>query len=207
MLSRIFLHGLGQTAASWTKLLSAWTIEGSCPELFSLFGGGEPTYQALYRGFSDYCEGLDGPLSLCGLSLGAVLALQYAADHPERVDSLILIAPQYKSPKALLRLQDMLFALMPERAFTETGLDKPAFRRLARSMAELDLSPKLKAIRCPVLLLCGEKDRANRKAAEELARLLPSAELKLVPGAGHEVNRDAPERLAEILAEFYHKCS
>jgi len=202
----IFLHGLGQDASAWDKLLAALPIEGTCPELFS-FLDGEPTYRALYRGFSGYCEGLDGPVSLCGLSLGAVLALQYAAEHPERVASLVLIAPQYKSPKALLRLQDLIFALMPEKAFGDTGLDKSTFRALTRSMGELDLTAKLGAVRYPTLVLCGEKDKANRKAAESLARLLPSAELKLVPAAGHEVNVDAPEALAEILTEFYQKCS
>jgi len=203
-MNHIFLHGLGQDASAWDKLLAALPIEGTCPELFS-FLDGEPTYRALYRGFSGCCEGLDGPLSLCGLSLGAVLALQYAADHPERVASLALIAPQYKSPKALLRFQDLIFALMPEKAFADTGLDKPAFRALSLSMGELDLTAKLGAVRCPTLVLCGEKDKANRRAAESLTRLLPSAELRLVPAAGHEVNIDAPEALAEILTEFYQK--
>ena len=35
-------------------------------------------------------------LNLCGLSLGAVLALNYAIDFPKKVNSLILIAPQYE---------------------------------------------------------------------------------------------------------------
>ena len=58
-------------------------------------------------------------------------------------------------------------------------------------------------IACPVLVLCGERDRANRKAALELRAGIPGAEAAWIPGAGHEVNRDAPEALAEVLREFF----
>ena len=47
--------------------------------------------------------------------------------------------------------------------------------------------------------LCGERDRANKKAALELRDGIPGAELAWVPGAGHEVNREAPEALAALL--------
>lgn len=67
--------------------------------------------------------------------------------------------------------------------------------------AVLDFSAKLGGIACPAAVVCGERDRANRGAAEELQRLLPNAELRIIPGAGHEVNRDAPEALAALLNE------
>lgn len=198
-MSRIFLHGLGQDAASWGKVLSALETEAACPELFALFDNGERTYHALYRGFSDDCEKAEGSLALCGLSLGAVLALHYATDHPERVESLVLIAPQYKMPKTLLRVQNALFHLMPDPAFAETGLKKKDMLSLTKSMLELDFTGRLKELKCPVLILCGEKDKANRKAAVALAAAVPSAEFQVVKGAGHEVNKEAPEELARIL--------
>ena len=48
----------------------------------------------MYAAFCDYCGGFSQSLNLCGLSLGAVLALNYAIDFPQRVNSLILFAPQ-----------------------------------------------------------------------------------------------------------------
>ena len=56
----------------------------------------------MYAAFCDYCGGFSQSLNLCGLSLGAVLALNYAIDFPQRVNSLILIAPQYDMPKFLI---------------------------------------------------------------------------------------------------------
>jgi pimeloyl-ACP methyl ester carboxylesterase len=39
--------------------------------------------------------------------------------------------------------------------------------------------------------------------AETLARKIPGSRLRLVPGAGHFVMEDAPEMVADILAEFF----
>ena len=47
--------------------------------------------------------------------------------------------------------------------------------------------------------MCGEKDSANLKASKKLNELLPQATLQIVPGAGHEINKDAPEVIADIL--------
>ena len=40
---------------------------------------------------------------------------------------------------------------------------------------------------------------------EDLARLVKRAELRVVEGAGHELNREAPEKLALLLREFYDR--
>ena len=52
---------------------------------------------------------------------------------------------------------------------------------------------------CPVTIVCGEKDSANLKASKKLNELLPHATLQIVPGAGHEINKDAPEAIAAVL--------
>ena len=201
----LFLHGLGQTADSWGQTLSLMKLGEQIlsPELFSLTEGRVTDYDGLYRAVSDYCEGQSGKLHLCGLSLGAVLALHYAEEHPEKVASLALIAPQYRGPKLLLRVQDVIFRFMPREMFAEMGVSKENFRRLNLSMQKLDLSDKLTAVTCPVLLLCGERDKANRKAVWELEEKIPDARLRFVEGAGHEINAQAPKKLARLLMEFY----
>ena len=44
----------------------------------------EVTYDNLYAAFSDYCNQYDEPIDLCGLSLGGVLALNYAIQYPKK---------------------------------------------------------------------------------------------------------------------------
>lgn len=197
----IYLHGLGQTADSWNRVpgYRNTSTDSICPDLARLVHGREANYPDLYAAFSALCDTIEDDLTLCGLSLGGVLALNYTIDHPEKVKSLILIATPYKMPKQLLQLQNILFRFMPKSAFSQTGFQKADFIRLCRSMAELDFSRSLRKVTCPVLVLCGEHDRANQKAARMLAGLLKNAAFQQIPNAGHEVNTDAPERLAEIL--------
>ena len=202
----VFLHGLGQMPQSWDRTIARLPeADVRCLDLFRPLREKGHTYQALYQELCKSCGDAEPPFVLCGLSLGAVAALHYAVDHPGRVSALILIAPQYRMPRALLRLQNALFRLMPERSFREMGLGKEAVLELTGSMADLDLSRGLSSVACPVKLLCGKRDRANRKAAEELSRLLPAADLEWVEGAGHQVNLDAPEALARSIGDFLKK--
>ena len=72
-------------------------------------------------------------------------------------------------------------------------------------MMDLDFSGSLSEIACPALILCGERDTANKKAAVSLAGILKNAELQEIAGAGHEVNKDAPEKLSQALRSFYRQ--
>lgn len=105
--------------------------------------GQEASYQNLYAAFSRQCQQTAEKVTLCGLSLGAVLALNYAIDHPEGVEALVLIAPQYKMPKKLLWLQNLMFRFMPESQFQETGFKKKDFVSLCQTAAVLDFTDSL----------------------------------------------------------------
>lgn len=201
--TEVFIHGLGQGPESWGETLGNMRRGNGafCPDLSQMLGEG--TYADLYRSFSEACGRLPGPLRLCGLSLGGVLALHYGIEHLENVRTLVLIAAQYTMPAGLLAFQNAVFRLLPERAFAGMGLGKREMLTLTASMAKLDFSRDLEKVSCPALVVCGEKDRANRRAAENLARRLPHARLYLCPGAGHEVNRDAPAELAAQIERFY----
>lgn len=201
-----YLHGLGQSADSWDKVIAATEApENSvCPELAQLLSGKTAVYSALYSAFSEMCNAEAEKITLCGLSLGGVLALNYAIIHPEKVRALVLIAAQYKMPARLLKLQNALFHLMPRSMFRQTGFGKREFISLCNSMAVLDFSASLSRVTCPVLVICGGKDSANKKASIELAESLPHAQFKEIPGAGHEVNLETPVELAGLLREFYN---
>lgn len=200
----ILIHGLGQTADSWKETISMLPSETDVlrPELSAFYGKGG--YDELYRGFTEYLDQTSQPLYLCGLSLGAVLALNYALDRPERVGGIALAAPQFRMPKTLLRFQGAVFRLMPQKAFNGSGLTKQQMISLTRDMARLDFTPELGRIECPVSIACGERDRANINAARELAALLPRSRLSVVSGAGHEINTEAPAEIAHFIAEAFN---
>lgn len=195
----ILLHGLGQTAQDWKEVvcqLSSSNVE--CPELFSSMEN-EISYPQILGDLERRYSNAKEPLRICGLSLGALLAIDFAIRHGDKVASLVLIGTQYKVPSLLIDFQNLIFRCMPNKAFESMGLSKSNTIKLAHSMRALDFTAQLSGIHCPVNILCGEKDSANLKASKKLNEILPKATLQIVPGAGHEINKDAPEAIAAIL--------
>lgn len=206
-MKQIYLHGLGQNPDSWSKVIEQLEAaeHSMCPDLSELVQGQDTTYQNLYAAFSAMCDEIEEDICLCGLSLGGVLALNYAIEHPEKIKGLVLIATQYKMPKKLLRVQNAIFRFMPKSMFQQTGFGKSDFLKLCNTMMEWDFSDSIYNVSCPTLVIYGEKDRANKNASIELANMLIDAELQVFNGVGHEINIEAPDKLEETLRVFFGK--
>ena len=201
----ILIHGSGHKAASWDETVSRLDCRGDvlCPELSSLLMGRAASYPNLRAAFGAYCAQAGAPVHLCGLSLGGILALDYTLEHPEAVKTLVLIGTPHKVPKAAFALQNVVFRLLPQSTFASMAFDKKNTFALGNSMRDLDFSGRVQKIRCPTLILCGEKDRANIQSARFLAQTIRGARLQLIAQTGHVVNEENPKALAERLNEFY----
>ena len=199
----IFLHGLGQNPSSWNDTLSflPQSIKAYCPDLLNLCE--EKAYENIYLAFEKYVDNFSNPINLCGISLGAVLALNYTLNHADKVSSLVLIAPQYKMPRLLLRVQNIAFRILPNSLFSKDGIAKQDIIQLTNSMRLLDFEQELRNIVCPTLIICGQNDTANIKAAKKMADIISNAKLYLIDKAGHEINVVASEKLANAINLFY----
>ena len=198
----VLLHGLGQNAQDWKEVVCRLSSpDVDCPELFA--SPEEISYVRLLNELERQYVKRTEPLRFCGLSLGALLALDFTIRHRDKVASLLLIGAQYKVPTFLIDFQNFLFRCMPSKSFENMGLSKSDTIKLAHSMRSLDFTSQLDHITCPVTILCGEKDSANLKASRRLHELLPHATLQIVPGAGHEINKNAPEVIACILNDKF----
>ena len=206
----ILIHGLGQDSSSWNETISLITkpFHAESPDLYALLNGKKSTYSNLYQSFSDYCETFSEPLNLCGISLGGVLALNYAVDKPDKIQSLVLIGTHYKMPKMLLKIQTVIFKIIPKSVFKKNGVEKQEFMKifleLMDTMLDLDFSESMKHIQCDTLVICGDKDVANKKAAQYLAQNIPKAKHQILKNTGHEVNAKNPKELAAVLESFYN---
>jgi pimeloyl-ACP methyl ester carboxylesterase len=70
--------------------------------------------------------------------------------------------------------------------------------------------PDLADVRCPTLLLRGEKSALlSREGALEIVSAIPDARLVEIPGAGHHVHIDRPARVLLAILEFlsHHDCA
>jgi pimeloyl-ACP methyl ester carboxylesterase len=70
-------------------------------------------------------------------------------------------------------------------------------------MARVDSRPHLHQVRCPVLVACGEADQLTPpERSREMAELMPHAALEIVPGAGHMLTMEQPERVSAVLMKW-----
>jgi haloalkane dehalogenase len=77
------------------------------------------------------------------------------------------------------------------------GLEPEGFSEIARELSSLSM---------PVRLVYGEQDRILPDIAETMSRLeadLPQAELTALPGCGHFLQEEAPDKVGELLAGFF----
>jgi 3-oxoadipate enol-lactonase len=80
-----------------------------------------------------------------------------------------------------------------------------AFQCVGLAMSH-DTRADLAAIRCPVLLVVGEREASwAHEAHQELARLLPHAERRMAPGVAHLHPLSSPRWLAETTADWLRR--
>jgi len=89
---------------------------------------------------------------------------------------------------------------------THFGSRRDVVRLLAtgrRVLPELKAPFDLARVRCPVLVVWGERDRmVAHSGAERIVAALPDTDVELLPRCGHCPQIEEPDRLAEVLADF-----
>lgn len=207
-MKNILIHGLGQDNSSW-DIVKEYFKENKneviCPNLFDLLKNNSYEYENLYRNFEEQLDNYEGPVNLCGLSLGGILALDYAKNRPEKVNSLILIGVPYKIPKILFNLQTFIFRFIPKSNFLKLGLKKDHFINLLESMKGIRINDELDKVTCKTMLLYGEKDKFNINSCKLLNDSIKNSKLIIISNSAHEVNVDNPKELAEIISNFWKR--
>jgi 3-oxoadipate enol-lactonase len=168
--------------------------------------------------------------TLVGISVGGQIAAHFAATWPERVQALVLCdtapvigtAAMWNERIAAARehgMADLAETILPRWFAPGYGEAQPAAYRgygnmLARTPLEgytatceairdADLTGPAKEITAPTLVLCGAEDRAT---PPHLVRgwcdMIPQAQFRLIPGAGHLPCVEQPAETAGRIAEF-----
>ncbi|WP_436641909.1 alpha/beta fold hydrolase [Microbaculum sp. FT89] len=171
--------------------------------------------------------------ALVGLSMGGYVALEMAEQAPERMTKLVLMdttarpdRPEqtaFREATMALALADGLAPVMDRllplfvdesrlgdaalvatirQMADDTGVD--AFIRQQRAIiGRKDARPDLGDIRCPTLVVCGDRDRLTPpELSEEIAAGIPGARLAMIEGSGHLSTLEQPEAVNALLAEF-----
>lgn len=94
----VFLPGLGQNDDDWRPVITGLppTLTG---RYLPLNRGSGFSIEDSARGVRDQLDELDEErVDVVGLSLGAMVALRFAADHPDRVRRLVISGGQVRPP-------------------------------------------------------------------------------------------------------------
>jgi pimeloyl-ACP methyl ester carboxylesterase len=140
------------------------------------------------RHVADLERVLPEPTALVGWSWGAMLALSFAARHPSRATSLVLVGcgTYDLQSRAVYRSRASGTRVEKPADFDEIG-HRETWDDAVRLQAEGFEPRAFSAIPCPVVMLHGEDDpHPGRMTYEVLRRWIPHLEYVGFPGAGHE---------------------
>ncbi|MXP63176.1 alpha/beta fold hydrolase [Roseomonas sp. M0104] len=160
---------------------------------------------------------------VAGLSIGGRVALQLAADAPDRVASLLLIDTALDFPDPVTwqarieavragGTQVLADAVMPRwvahpEAPAGEGLrwmllrtDRTGYAAAAAALRDARADEVLGRIRAPATVMIGELDPVvPAEATAALCAAIPGARLVTLPGTRHIPNYEAPEALAAAM--------
>jgi len=150
--------------------------------------------------------------SLCGFSLGAIVALEMIAQAPDRIERLALLGCNpgvldAKASAAREALAQSDFATEDDAPLVHLmarGASPEAYRQQTRmTLTRVDSRPRLSRINAPTLVMCGALDRICPPAMSiALADDIPGARLVIVPLAGHYLTLERPDLVATELAAW-----
>ena len=197
----VLLHGLAGSAAWWKRNLPALSESFRVTTIdLPGFGSSHPDARLILDEVPAQLAALIAELGIerahvMGHSMGGLVAGGLAADHPERVDRLVLVDAGFLSFDPHLRHR--VTGLLRTLPFTSPTILPTLLRDLARSgpvrmagaTAEIlrkDWRHKLPAITAPTLVVWGEHDRVcSPRIGEQIAATVPGARLVVIRGAAH----------------------
>ncbi|WP_246171728.1 alpha/beta fold hydrolase [Microbacterium oryzae] len=224
----VLLHGGGVAGWMWTDLRArleatrrvyAVDLPGHGQSLDEPWVSHEETVRKLAAQLAARFPGRR--VDLVGFSLGAQLAIQFAATFPHMVAGVVVVSAQATAmPRSDLALRLVKataglvrkpwFARLQARALfiprhlrdayvqTSAGITEDVLLATVGGNLAFELPSGWSEYRGPALVLVGSRERrVMRDSAELIHRALPGSELEVVERAGHGLPLQRPEWFAE----------
>jgi pimeloyl-ACP methyl ester carboxylesterase len=153
-----------------------------------------------------------------GESFGGTAAVQMAIRHPDLVRRVAIYGSTLGSAKDLVPPESLaeFMQLTPDHhsirfereCYEKVAPDPSQWAKLFAKSTRMDWNgfskDELKSIKAPVLIAAGDHDVLVPPVEHHLAmaRLIPNAQLAVIPDAGHFVLYEDPEKLLPVVANF-----
>jgi pimeloyl-ACP methyl ester carboxylesterase len=164
------------------------------------------------------------PYHLVSSSLGGKVAVEFAVRHPELVSRMVLICPSGMGDREQLPIMEGVrgrdpYAMVKSVFYKPRVADramlkyyqakfpnrrwKSGFLKSVRGTLDFSVRDKLKAVRCPTLLVTGAQDKiCCPKTAEEAARELPHGLFLKIPRCGHAPQIEKAWKINRLVVHF-----
>jgi pimeloyl-ACP methyl ester carboxylesterase len=150
-----------------------------------------------------------------GYSFGGVVALGIAIRHPHQVGHLILIGTPNGNDGFEPIIRDSIKGATPrdvpkplKEAYERSAPDVRQFPLLVAKVSKLLTDfpgwrqEDLHSIGSPTLIIVGDHDFIRPEHAIQVFRLIPGAQLAILPGAGHDAITERHEDVLAIATRF-----
>jgi 3-oxoadipate enol-lactonase len=239
----LLFHGLGADGSSWALQTPVLSEAGFRPVAPDLPGFGDSPYDGhgwnirrVAAQMADLLAELGaGSAHIVGLSMGGVIAQQFALDFPQLIQKLVLVStftvlrPQgfngwayfIRRGAAILTLGVNAQAQVVARHIFPNPQDEPlremylsivaradphAYRKAMLSLGLFDSRKRLGEIKAPTLVITGSRDGTVSPDRQKiLVQGIPSASQVIIPEAGHAVSVDQAEQFNRTLLDFLKK--
>lgn len=238
----LILHGWGSYAKNWDKVKETLEREGYQVFVPDLMGFGENTPPPQPWSVDDYVNWvkkyidnlqlrgeLVEPFFLLGHSFGGAIAVKFVNYFPEKVQSLILVAPKIRRQKTLryylglilAKLGTLIFSipflfllrplarkilywLIGTRDYYKLDIERTiVMRETFKKVVGDDITSYLPKVKVPTLIIWGRKDKITPlKDAYLINREIEGSRLEIIPRGRHALHLEIPEVLANQILNF-----
>lgn len=234
----LLIHGIGSSSRDFDPVIDDLT-SFMTPMTVDLRGHGDSSRPGTGYHYEDYTRdlaglvdalGMDHPI-LLGHSLGGIITLWWAMQHPDRARALIiedaplrsgeefgpafdgwamLNALPFDAVREHYRAQnpDWPDHLVDTRAWDITNTSAAVISELREASLSgdgLDSTESMDRISAPVLFIHGDRESGSMVHPDDLATLpdrLPTVRLARIPGGGHSMHRNHIPEWLEIVHAF-----
>jgi pimeloyl-ACP methyl ester carboxylesterase len=213
----LLIHGLAGSGGWWRRNRTVFA-EHFTVYVIDLVGyGGNRAFRPLRIAetaacLAEFIANLPGGCAhVVAHSMGGQICTHLAAEHPERVNRLVLAAASGLLRSDLLRMMLRLpgaarysrLDFAPTLAYDSLRSGPLNLLLSALDILSDDVSDALAGIVAPTLLLWGAQDTlVPVSVAEAVHKAIPTSRLEIIPRAGHVLMWDQPTEFNRLVLEF-----